>query len=519
MGATQSKSNEVKTDINAVNVLDILATKYILTQSFEDMQKLDKPEYCNKLIILTSDIIKKYLKEKDIKYHSQRVSDGVSSTKTASITFLSTNKLKKSANEPRKEYKKRVYNPDGTYREVVQQGVFESGRGRREKTLLTELDVQNKKEKEFMCIGIAKFYIKIAHLFAAILKSINPIYKYNGHTVGLMNKSKIPKGTNVRLVEASRCDRLIKTLTANTSNAGKIRVRVKNCELNRRTTTKQIHNDILKNINVNYGEEIVRNSTLGEEIGFKELEKLYFDVYNYTTGKFNEQSSSAKAEYKKDLKMFYKAFTGKSDYSKWNASGDKKFSDIRLIAYHDSKQCRDPNSAWRQSYEDSDTNPLFSKFAENISTMVKNSADSQTQILRILDELFVWVSSSSGTISGANKIVTINPKLNEQSLQKIVETTRKLLVKSYLQCETEYQTGLKLFEAIVGERILKNGIAQKKALEKQLQKIIVGDENTTIDKIVQNNINVALAQPHMMYPAPVVGGKRRKGLNKTKKKR
>ena len=35
---------------------------------------------------------------------------------------------------------------------------------KREKTLLTELDVRNKREKDSMCKGIAKFYIKIAHL-------------------------------------------------------------------------------------------------------------------------------------------------------------------------------------------------------------------------------------------------------------------------------------------------------------------------------------------------------------------
>ena len=45
------------------DILDILATKYILTQNFQDMKKLGDKEYCNKLVILTADIIKKFLKE------------------------------------------------------------------------------------------------------------------------------------------------------------------------------------------------------------------------------------------------------------------------------------------------------------------------------------------------------------------------------------------------------------------------------------------------------------------------
>ena len=53
------------------NVLDDIATKYILTQNFKDLTNLDKEEYCNKLIIMTSNIIKKYFNEKEIQYLEQ----------------------------------------------------------------------------------------------------------------------------------------------------------------------------------------------------------------------------------------------------------------------------------------------------------------------------------------------------------------------------------------------------------------------------------------------------------------
>merc|ERR1711966_109381 len=64
----------------------------------------------------------------------------------------------------------------------------------RRKSILKELDILDKNKKERMCKGIAKFYIKIAHLFAAIMRAINPIYSYtdsNGklHQFSLMNKN------------------------------------------------------------------------------------------------------------------------------------------------------------------------------------------------------------------------------------------------------------------------------------------------------------------------------------------
>jgi len=90
MGATQSKSTEVGQELKAVNILDILATKYILTQNFKDMQKLGDKDYCNKLVIITADVIKKFLKEKEITYIAQRVVEGVPvNTKKKSLCYLS----------------------------------------------------------------------------------------------------------------------------------------------------------------------------------------------------------------------------------------------------------------------------------------------------------------------------------------------------------------------------------------------------------------------------------------------
>ena len=38
---------------------------------------------------------------------------------------------------------------------------------------------QESKEKAELCVGIAKYYVQIAHLFAAITMTVNPKYTYS----------------------------------------------------------------------------------------------------------------------------------------------------------------------------------------------------------------------------------------------------------------------------------------------------------------------------------------------------
>ena len=51
MGLGQSKEKKFDENLEAVDLLDIIATKYILTQNFQDMKKLGQKEYCDKLVI------------------------------------------------------------------------------------------------------------------------------------------------------------------------------------------------------------------------------------------------------------------------------------------------------------------------------------------------------------------------------------------------------------------------------------------------------------------------------------
>ena len=490
MGIGQSKpANNDKLDV--ANILDILATKYILTQNFQDMKKLGDPEYCNKLIILTADVIKKFMNEKEITYLSQRIEDGVPTLqkKKSSVIFIKPGEAKYSV---KPKTSTNMYNPQIEY---------ELKRSQRP---VNRLDIQNKEEKLAMCKGIAKFYIKIAHLFAAILKTVNPVYVYGTHKVGIMNKARIPKGTQVSLEEVNLCNRRIHSLKYTDLPDGKISAKVNNCNLNRKVTTKSIGEDILSNIDIPYGQKVVMNKNLGEEIGIPELEKLYFDIYDFTKGKFLYMSPKSKAQYQKDLKMFYKTFTGKTNFNTWNRNKDKKFKDIPLIAYHTTEPCKNENSSWKKTYVGSKDNKLFQQFAQNIKTMISNTKNSQFKMLEILDKIFVWsdINSEDKQIKNKNvalesKVVTINPTLTNETLNKLVDKARKMIVDSYINCEKDYQKALQIFEAIMGEKMLKKTIAKKEQLSKTLNGMVVGEENPELQNIVEQNISKELTSANL----------------------
>ena len=166
-GSTNSEKSDKQQFDNFYDVIDYIATYYILTMDFKSLSKLSEKEYCNKLVILTSDIINRHFNDTEVTYLAQRVKNGVD------------------INELSKEQVTYV-----------------------NKDMLESLDVSNDAKKSIkkkrVCIGIAKFYVKIAHIFAAIVMTINPVYMYkdvNGTTVktGLMEKDKIPKNVQKKL--------------------------------------------------------------------------------------------------------------------------------------------------------------------------------------------------------------------------------------------------------------------------------------------------------------------------------
>lgn len=424
---------------NFYDVIDYIATYYILTMDFKSLSKLSEKAYCDKLVVLTSDIIERYFNDMEVTYLAQRIKEG------SEVNVLNKEKI-----------------------------IFIN------KDNLESLDISNDAQKSIrkkrVCIGIAKFYVKIAHVFAAIVMTINPVYTYKdatGQTVktGLLEKDKIPKGVDRKLYKLNICDNRIRALKKGEQidqTTGNVSLEPKVCDMN--STKTGI------------------DKTLSDEPGITELMKLYLDDnYDYSNGNFTGMSDATKKQFMKDLKLFYTAFTGNETMP----SEITKFSDIKLRDYNKRPGCQGANPVLKTKYTMNMKDKLFLDYAENTKKMIQTAADNQSKLLSVINELFTYVVDPYSN----KKVIRVNPKLTEDSLQKAVEKSRRLIVDLYVKCETDYVNGVKLYEAIVESKILETTQKQIEALKTEASKII---------KETKNAVSSPVKEEPFVKPPPVV---------------
>jgi len=177
MGNKNSQDEaKLKTKTSA-ELVDYLASNYITSASFKALKKLNKKEYCDKMVVLTSEILDTYFNTVDISYLADRVKSGSnSSTSTVDKAyFLPQDKMH-------------------------------------------TLDTAEKKKA--VCMGIAKFYITVAHVFAAIMTTMNPMVEFTDPQTNqlrqvsvLEKKDAVPENVAYEIIhKTSLCDRRIKSL-------------------------------------------------------------------------------------------------------------------------------------------------------------------------------------------------------------------------------------------------------------------------------------------------------------------
>ena len=380
--------------------LDYIATNYILTMDFKSLRELYKPEYCNNLVILTSDILQRYYTELEVTYLAQRLKHGetVNEHDTDNIIFFDKNKL-------------------------------------------LDHDIKSSIKKKRICQSIAKFYVKIAHIFAAIATTINPVIVYKNEeneyeTTNIFGKDKIPINAERSIEKINICENRINSLKngqniLNVDDNDKITIGPKMCD-----------------INISSNNEY--DKTIFDEPGIPELMELYYDDdYNYETGQFNNMSPETKQQFQHDLTLFYNIFTGKSDMPE----NIKQFSDIKLYDYHNLEKCDFKHTSFNGEQ-------LFQKYADNLKMMINTTKKNQHKLLQIINQIFVYTIDPQTN----KKHIRVSPSLTDERLQHLVGKTRELIVELYLTCEIDYVNGLKIYEAIVENKILET-------TQKQIQKL------------------------------------------------
>jgi hypothetical protein len=440
-----SEKKDTKTTFG--QVIDYIATYYILTMDFESLRKLHDKEYCDNLIILTSDIIERYFTDIEITYLSQRIKNGVE------VNEMNKDKV-----------------------------IFLS------KAELEKMNVSNSIKKKRICIGISKFYIKIAHIFASIVTTINPVYVYKDVTGAVMKKklfekSQIPPNVERKLYKLGICNNRINSLKRGQSADTE--------------TLKNIHPNVC-DMNVGSNGEA---KSLQDEPGIPELMDLYFDKYDYASGKFIGMTEQTKREFESDLQNFYKVFTGNESMP----ATIKSFSDIKLKDYHKLESCNGKDAIFRKNTqlnkmlnEDKLKKKLFEDYAENLKQMIKSTNKNQDELLKIINDLFTYVIDPQTQ----KKRIIVHPKLSEVSLQEIVVKTRKIIINLYLKCENDYAMGVKLYQAIVEKQIKDTTIRQLNVLEKETENLVSMESNPPIMTPTPTSTPTTTIAPTPMTPIP-----------------
>ena len=455
--------------------LNEIATDYILGQNFQDMVKLTNSKYCDDLVIITSKILKKSFFSKQIQTIYQKVVVGTDSGSVSNVdNFASMNDL----NEP--------------------------------------ISKSNEKNRQ-MCIEIAKYYVKVAHLFAAIITTLNPVFSWKSSAsssrailsphipesptqveagkeavdketdedvntiIALENKQYIPEmAKNVKVENLNFCNSRISDLmdmeeitdlidgkNSIPGRDGAIGIGIgisKESEIKIKTK--------LCSSNLNNVDGVGRTKTVYDLPGFAELTRLYNDKYNSSKGRFDRMSTKSREEKKKNVDLLYTLFTGDSKPPK----DIKNFRDIPLHSFSNTSECSNIGSLLNKTYTGTTKDKLFVDYVEQIKKMIYESNMIRNSLLEIIDSIFVS-NSEADADSGEPPIhenpetrmkYMIDPELTYERLNELIAESRKIILKLYVNCEKNFIYTLKILQAIIETQIFETGQRQITELERNI---------------------------------------------------
>jgi hypothetical protein len=377
MGNTTSTE---QSDIgNLATEIDEIAVQYILNQNTIDLLRLTDKEYYDNLIILTSSVVEKKLNHLELGFLNQRIFG------------------------------------KSTISDVV------------------DMAPANSKIKEKIIFNISKFYIKIFMIYSAIATTIDPQYSYedeNGSKKLFYLKDMdaykhIPKNVKPTLVQLTNPLNLCR----------------KRLEILKNKLDYNVEDSYIK---INPGEKLCSLSTtnlLTDEVGIKELDALYYDIFDYDTKTWSKRSKKMKIKYNKDLILFYQIFTGK----KVKPAEIKSFHDIELLDMSTIEQCNDVR--FMQDILVHNKNALIVDYLNKIEMIETATTKYKSKLISILKELFVI------KITNDESTHTINPDLTLDHILLLETETRDTILNLYTSCEKYFIQALIIFEKIYDEQV------------------------------------------------------------------
>jgi hypothetical protein len=372
MGNSISNQTEPKNIKSLSQTIDDIAIHYILKQNVIDLLRLTDKEYYDNLIVLIGKVF------------------------DTRLTNLEVGAL------------------SGRINETIQDAVF---------SLLPATDnIKNK-----MISNISKFYIKLMMIYSAIVATIDPQYSYEDeqgqrqffYLKDLAYLKKLPKDSNPVLHQLT-----------NPMNLCRKRITI----LKNKLETNEDDFIIL-----NPGDKLCSldsASKLTDEVGIKELDLLYYDIFDYSNKSWKKRSREMEEKYKKDLLLFYQIFTGKEDMP----SEIKSFKDIELLDFKNIEYCNDP--LFKEDFTVSKNDNLIKNYIKQINIIEEEVKVYRTKLTDILKEIFLIKIVEDEQTYG------INPTLTMPQILKLEQDTRDTIINLYTNCERNFIKALLIFEEI-----------------------------------------------------------------------
>jgi hypothetical protein len=364
-------------------------------------------------------------------------------------------------------------------------------------SILGILGSSQKEQTKKMCTEIAKYYVKIAHLFAAIITTLNPVFSWRSSASSsrAILSPHIPPEPPVRTgVEqgVEGVEDVEKTTLENKHYISEIAKDVKIENLNfcnsRIADLMDMDEltDLLDDESIVNGEQPVSEIKIKTKLcssnlnnsssagtgtgsvktvydlpGFAELSRLYNDKYNASKGRFDKMSAKSRDEKKRNIDLLYTLFTGNPNPPK----DIKSFRDIPLHSFSDTADCSSPDSMLNKTYVGNTKDKLFVDYVEQVKKMIYDSNMIRNSLLEIIDSIFITNTSSE---SGDKMKYIIDPNLTYEELNNLIDETRKIILKLYVNCEKNFIHTLKILQGIIEAQMFETGQRQIRELEKSI---------------------------------------------------
>jgi hypothetical protein len=387
------------------------------------------------------------------------------------------------------------------------------------------LDVPDIEKKRRLAVGIARFYVRILQVYAAIIDTLDPRYfsdldaprEYKvermAHDFRADDGSgfrtayhfrEVPTGAGTYKelpTPMSLCGRRLWALTGSTDETFDVKkntdpitgdVRIKNhiCDIhtNKSVRSEEVAGKEAPKIAIQgqmFGfapQEKKRQSKLIRgpkamkyEMGINSLEQLFLNSYNLMTGRFEfvgapptagspqRVDMAALAQYRSLIQKYTAIF---GDPARPQAA---RVSEIVLSPIHAEAYCRGTSNP---KNKDPDADALLNhsilvkatspKFAAYMAAIKKMKDGMDVYRKRLIAIInSIFVKSSVEKAGGSIVTFSLNPRLTERSLEGLVEQVRTIIAEMYARCHLDFKEAVRIFVDIARDTSSGNAVVER----------------------------------------------------------